>query len=102
MRRPHLMAIEIERKFLLRSNEWRASAVGSSRLRQSYLAQDGALSTRVRLVEGGAATLTIKSRKAGLKRLEFEFAIPAADAEALLALRQGAIIEKVRHDVAWH
>ena len=96
------MAIEIERKFLLRSSEWRASASGSARLRQAYLAQDGGLSTRVRLIDATAATLTIKSRKAGLKRLEFEFAIPVADAEALLALRQGAIIEKVRHNVPWH
>ena len=96
------MAIEIERKFLLRSNEWRASAIGSARLRQAYLAQDGGLSTRVRLIDATAATLTIKSRKAGLKRLEFEFPIPVADAEALLALRQGAIIEKVRHNVPWH
>ena len=63
----HLMAIEIERKFLLRSSEWRASATGSARLRQAYLAQDGGLSTRVRLIDTAAATLTIKSRKAGLR-----------------------------------
>jgi adenylate cyclase len=56
----------------------------------------------VRLIDAAAATLTIKSRKAGLKRLEFEFPIPLADAEALLALRQGAIIEKIRHSVHWH
>jgi adenylate cyclase len=71
------------------------------RLRQAYLAQDGGLSTRIRIVDTNSATLTIKSRKAGLRRLEYEFPIPLADAEALLALRQGASIEKVRHHVPW-
>jgi adenylate cyclase len=96
------MAIEIERKFLLRSNAWRSLVNGRVRLRQAYLAQDGGFSTRIRIVDTNAATLTIKSRKAGLRRLEYEFPIPLADAEALLSLRQGASIEKVRHHVPWH
>jgi adenylate cyclase len=95
------MAIEIERKFLLRSDDWRPLVTGCVRLRQAYLAQDGGLSTRIRIVDTNSATLTIKSRKAGLRRLEYEFPIPLADAEALLALRQGASIEKVRHHVPW-
>jgi adenylate cyclase len=96
------MAIEIERKFLLRSNAWRPLVNGRVRLRQAYLAQDGGFSTRIRIVDTSSATLTIKSRKAGLRRLEYEFPIPLADAEALLSLRQGARIEKVRHHVPWH
>jgi len=96
------MAIEIERKFLLRSNAWRPLVNGHVHLRQAYLAQDGGFSTRIRIVDTSSATLTIKSRNAGLRRLEFEFPIPVAEAEALLALRQGAIIEKVRHNVPWH
>ena len=96
------MAIEIERKFLLRSDDWRPLVTDCVRLRQAYLAQDGGLSTRVRIVDTSSATLTIKSRKAGLRRLEFEFPIPLVEAEALLSLRQGASIEKVRHHVPWH
>lgn len=95
------MAIEIERKFLLRSNAWRSLVSGRVRLRQAYLAQDGGFSTRIRIVDTSSATLTIKSRKAGLRRLEYEFPIPLADAEALLSLRQGASIDKVRHHVPW-
>jgi adenylate cyclase len=95
------MAIEIERKFLLRSSAWRSLVNGRVRLRQAYLAQDSGLSTRIRIVDTSSATLTIKSRKAGLRRLEYEFPIPLADAEALLSLRQGASIEKVRHHVPW-
>ncbi|HEU4378990.1 MAG TPA: CYTH domain-containing protein [Hyphomicrobiaceae bacterium] len=96
------MAIEIERKFLLRSNAWRSLVNGRVRLRQAYLAQDGGFSTRIRIVDTNSATLTIKSRKAGLRRLEYEYPIPLTDAEALLSLRQGASIEKVRHHVPWH
>lgn len=96
------MAIEIERKFLLRSNAWRPMVTGRVRLRQAYLAQDGGFSTRIRIVDTTSATLTIKSRKAGLRRLEYEYPIPLADAEALLSLRQGASVEKVRHHVPWH
>ena len=96
------MAIEIERKFLLRGNAWRPLVNGRVRLRQAYLAQDGGFSTRIRIVDTSSATLTIKSRKAGVRRLEYEYPIPLADAEALLSLRQGAGIEKVRHHVPWH
>ena len=44
-----------------------------------------------------AATLTIKSRPAALRRLELEYAIPVLEAEALMQLREGSVIEKVRH-----
>jgi adenylate cyclase len=96
------MPIEIERKFLVRNDEWRALATRRLRLRQANLGLDGGLSLRVRIVDESQATLTIKSRKAGLRRLEFEYAIPVADAEGLMSLRQGALIEKVRHIVPWH
>lgn len=95
------MAIEIERKFLLKSGDWRPLVTGELRLRQAYLAQDGTLSNRVRITDGKTAALTMKSRKAGMRRFEFEYAIPLADAEALITLRHGAVIEKVRHHVPW-
>jgi len=96
------MAIEIERKFLLRSSAWRPLVNGHVHLRQAYLAQDGGFSTRIRIVDTSSATLTIKSRNAGLRRLEFEFPIPLPEAQTLLSLRQGASVEKVRHHVPWH
>lgn len=93
------MAIEIERKFLVRSDAWRSSVVRAKHLQQAYLSKDGGFSARVRIVDGRAATLTIKSSRAGPKRLEFEYPVPIADAEQLMALGQGAAIEKVRHIV---
>jgi len=90
---------EIERKFLVRGDAWKAAATEATRIAQAYLRTDGDATVRVRVREGRPATLTVKSQAAGLTRLEFEYEIPQADAEALFALRQGAIVEKVRHQV---
>ena len=99
------MAIEIERKFLLADDAWRAQAVRSERMAQGYLndaesvtAGRQNVSVRVRIA-GEAAQLNIKSRELGAYRQEFEYAIPLADAEALLALCVGGRIEKTRHHV---
>jgi adenylate cyclase len=95
------MAIEIERKYLVANGNWRVLVTKRVHLRQAYLAVEGRASVRVRVVDRSGATLTVKSRKAGLRRAEFEYAIPVPDAEQLLLLRQGALIEKVRHIVPW-
>jgi adenylate cyclase len=91
------MSLEIERKFLVRSDDWRALASSHMSIRQAYLASDGKASIRVRTRGDGTATLTIKSRPVDLRRLELEYDIPILEAEALMQLRQGAIIEKVRY-----
>lgn len=93
------MGFEIERKFLLRSDGWQLLAGGRSSIRQAYLSSAGKASVRVRIKDDVLATLTIKSCAAGLRRLELEYSIPVPDAEALLDLRDGAVIEKVRHIV---
>lgn len=94
------MAIEIERKFLLASGVWRTSARVSTRMLQAYLAGSGEApgrcSVRVRIA-GDAANLNIKSRELGAMRSEFEYPIPLADAESLMALAQGAVVDKTRH-----
>lgn len=91
------MAKEIERKFLVRDRGWEALATSARRLRQGYLAVTPTVSVRVRVVEGGEARLTVKSAAAGPVRDEFEYAIPAADGEALLGLCGLPPVEKVRH-----
>ena len=97
------MGIEIERKFLLDGDAWRAEVVRSVPMAQGYLNEAESVtrglqntSVRVRL-EGDDARLNIKSREAGPRRQEFEYAIPVADARALLALCVGGLIEKTRH-----
>jgi adenylate cyclase len=91
------MGVEIERKFLVKNDGWRKLATGEAHIRQAYLTLGGKATIRVRIKDNRSAALTIKSRAAKLRRLEFEYPIPVADAEALIALRRGAVIEKVRH-----
>ena len=93
------MSFEIERKFLVANDAWRASATGHSRLRQAYLTSEGKASIRVRIKDNRDATLTIKSRGAELRRLELEYSVPTLEAEAMIPLRRGSIIEKIRHKV---
>jgi adenylate cyclase len=95
------MSFEIERKFLVSDDGWQQHVTGRRSIRQAYLATAGKASIRVRIVGEHTATLTIKSRPVDLRRLELEYPIPVLEAEALLPLRQGAIIEKVRHLVPW-
>lgn len=95
------MPFEIERKFLVLGSEWRASSLSSVHIRQAYLAVGGNASIRVRIKDNQEARLTIKSKGAGLRRLELEYPIPVIEAEALIALRQNSVIQKVRHIVPW-
>jgi adenylate cyclase len=91
------MSFEIERKFLVRGDEWQRLATGRVSIRQAYLAGNEKASIRVRIKGDGTATLTIKSRPADLRRLELEYVIPVLEAEALMQLREGSIIEKIRY-----
>ncbi len=99
------MGIEIERKFLLAGDGWRDAAHKVVSMAQGYLndlaiVDSGAMQTSVRVrIEGDAAFLNIKSREAGPSRQEFDYAIPVADASALLALCVGGSIDKRRHYV---
>lgn len=96
-----MMSFEIERKFLVGGDDWRKFVTRHSNVRQAYLQANAQASIRVRIVDNHAATLTIKSRPSTLRRLELEYPIPILEAEALLALRQGIVIEKVRSIVPW-
>jgi CYTH domain-containing protein len=91
------MAVEIERKFLVIGDAWRVAATGTS-YRQGYLCNRVDCSVRIR-TGGNEAWLTIKGETVGMTRQEFEYPIPLADAEALLALCQQPLIEKVRYRV---
>jgi len=93
------MAVEIERKYLVNNDSWRASIEAQARIMQGYLANNDNASIRVR-VKGDAAYLTIKGATSGISRSEYEYQIPVEDAEAML--RELAVfpaIDKVRYSV---
>jgi len=88
------MAVEIERKFLVISDDWRAGGIPAL-YQQGYLSRDVRSVVRVRITpEQGF--ITIKGLQVGIQRLEFEYAIPLPDARQLLPLCSGTIIEKHR------
>jgi adenylate cyclase len=93
------MGFEIERKFLVCSDGWRDLVTRRARIRQAYLTPSSKVSIRVRIQDDDSATLTIKNRAAELRRLELEYPIPILEAESLISLRSGSVIEKVRHIV---
>jgi adenylate cyclase len=95
------MSFEIERKFLVRDDEWRQLATKRMDIRQAYLAWENKASVRIRIIDNSSATLTVKSRPVELRRLELEYEIPVLEAEALIPLRQGLIVEKVRYRFPW-
>ncbi len=92
------MALEIERKFLVTDDSYKAMAFHSDRIAQGYLCREGGNSTRVR-VRGDKGYLTIKgpSMDGGLSRFEWEKEIPESEAWELLKLCHGGIIDKTRH-----
>ena len=104
------MGIEIERKFLVTGDGWRAAAHKVVPMAQGYLndlaAMDtavegrGAMKASVRVrIAGDEAFLNLKSRELGHTRQEFDYPIPVDDARALLALSVGGMIDKRRHYV---
>jgi adenylate cyclase len=89
------MSVEIERKFLVRDDRWKALGQGVL-LRQGYLSPHPDRIVRVR-IEGEVAMLTIKGRSVGATRGEWEYPIPLADAQVFLdSLCERPIIEKYR------
>ena len=99
------MGIEIERKFLLNNDDWRAAIERSESMAQGYLVgaqalRDGSARASVRArVAGEDAWLNIKAARLGIERAEFEYAIPVNDARALLATLCDGVLEKIRHHV---
>jgi adenylate cyclase len=95
------MAIEIERKFLVRDDGWRRLVRRRELLRQGYLANTARCSVRVRLA-GERGWLSVKAMTPGIARAEYEVPVPAADAAAMLdGLCEGPLIEKWRHHVIY-
>ena len=92
------MGTETERKFLVKNDAWRAAIKDSRRLVQGYVAIDERTTVRVR-IDGERAWLTLKGPRVGVTRPEFEYEIPKTDAEALIGLCRGRLVEKVRHRV---
>ncbi len=93
------MATEIERKFLLTSDDWRTMVSETHNYKQGYLAGPGRCYVRVRISDEHA-WLNIKSASLTTFRYEYEYEIPKSDAEEMLArLCSPGIVSKTRYIV---
>ena len=90
--------IEIERKFLVRSEDFKKEAFRKIRIKQGFLSTDPERTVRLRITDE-AAFLTIKgkSKENGLSRFEWEKEIDKSEAEELFKLCKPGILDKTRY-----
>ena len=93
------MPLEIERKFLLVSDDYKLNAKAVD-IKQAYLSADENMAVRVR-GEGIQASINIKSKKSERVNHEFEYVIPLDEAQSLIRMSPYPIIEKTRHMVEY-
>lgn len=94
------MAQEIERKFLVKSDAFKAEAVSKMRITQGYLSSIPERTVRVR-VKGDKGFITIKGigNESGMSRFEWEKEIPVEDVNQLLKICEPGTIDKMRYNV---
>ena len=92
------MKVEIERKFLVKNQDWKKLIVEKHSIQQGYLNTDKSCNVRVRIMNS-AAFITIKGKRVNTARPEFEYEIPLNDAESILKLTKNSIIKKTRFTV---
>lgn len=94
------MGREIERKFLLKNDNWRGLAQGTP-YRQGYLNAQKGCTVRVRIM-GGIGVITIKGPAVAGVRPEYEYEIPVSDANEMLDnLCLKPLIEKIRYKIPY-
>jgi adenylate cyclase len=99
------MGKEIERKFLVKNDSWKAIAHGK-RYRQGYLSTVKERTVRIRTA-GDQGYITIKGITQGASRAEYEYETPLKDANEMLdQLCLRPLIEKTRYripqgDIVW-
>lgn len=92
--------IEIERKFLVRSEKYKQESTFKERIEQGFLNTDPERTVRVR-IKGDSGFLTVKgkSNEAGISRFEWEKEIDVVDAKAMLDICEVGILEKTRYEI---
>lgn len=92
--------IEIERKFLVVSGDYKKESQIKNRIVQGFLNTDPIRTVRIR-IKGDQGFLTIKGKgnEKGTTRFEWERQIPVHEAEALFKLAEPGSIDKMRYEI---
>ena len=92
--------IEIERKFLVTSKDFKNEASRKYRIKQGFLNTDPERTVRIRIQDDqGFITIKGKGNTSGASRFEWEKPIALNEAEALFALCEPGSIEKIRYEI---
>lgn len=92
------MALEIERKFLVKDDCYKERAYSSSRIAQGYICSGRGRTVRVRIRDGkGYLTIKGPADVKGLGRYEWEKEIPLQEAQELMKLCEPGMIDKTRY-----
>ena len=92
------MGVEIEKKFLLKNEDWKTQCTKGVKIKQGYLNSHTERTVRVRLSDG-KGKITIKGKTENITRKEFEYQIPYKEALSLIQLCETPIIEKTRFKI---
>ncbi len=92
--------IEIERKFLVKSDAYKKDALSKEKISQGFLNTHPERTVRIR-IKGNKGFLTVKgkSNESGTSRFEWEKEIQKNDAEELLRLCEQGVLEKTRYEI---
>ena len=94
------MAREIEKKFLVKSEAFKAESFKQTRITQGYLSSVPERTVRIR-VKGDRGYITIKGigNQSGASRFEWEKEIPDQEVMDLMQLAEPGVIDKTRYQV---
>ena len=93
-----MSGLEIERKFLVRNDDYKRQAFDSSRICQGYICSGHGRTVRVRIRDQrGYLTIKGPSNADGISRYEFEKEITLDEAQQLMQLCESGRIDKTRY-----
>lgn len=93
-----MSGLEIERKFLVKSNVYKQEAYSHSRIKQGYILSEHGRTVRVRTRDTkGYLTIKGPSDLKGMTRYEFEKEISLDEAQELFNLCEPGFIDKTRY-----
>ena len=94
------MPLEIERKFLVKTDDFKKEASKKTRVTQGYLSSNPERTVRVR-IKGNEGFITVKGKanRSGICRYEWEKEISIEEAEELLKICESGIIDKTRYEI---
>ncbi|TPD73679.1 CYTH domain-containing protein [Flavobacterium microcysteis] len=92
--------LEIERKFLVKSDQFKSLAFTKNHIAQGYLNSHPERTVRIRIKgESGFLTIKGKGNESGVSRFEWETEIPLIEAKHLIQLCEKGVIDKIRYEV---